>query len=102
MFKEGLDKRALEIINHYGPSHQKRIFSGEADELRDAITEVELREQEELCERHVDMLVDEVADNLVMLTQFILYYDLPMDKIEKRMDYKFSRQGRRMENESLH
>ena len=102
MLKEKTDKRCLAIINHYGVQHQKRIFSGEADELRDAITEVELRDQDYICERHEEMLIDEIADNLVMLAQFIQYYALPMDKIEERMDYKLERQEERMKNESVY
>lgn len=62
MLKKKMDKRCLDIINHYGPDYQKRIFSGEADELRDAITEVELRDQDYLCERHEDMLIDDLVD----------------------------------------
>lgn len=102
MLKEGLDKRPLEIIKHYGVNHQKRKLSEESDELRDVITEVELREQDCLCERHKDMLIDEVADNLVMLFEFIQYYDLPIVKIEERIDFKLDRQGRRMEDEGVH
>lgn len=103
MLKKNYDKRPLAIINHYGPQHQKRIFSGEADELRDAITEVELRDQDYICERHEEMLIDEVADNLVMLLEFIQYYDLSIDKINDRVDYKLNRQiEERMKNESIH
>lgn len=102
MLKKKMDKRCLDIINHYGPDHQKRIFSGEADELRDAITEVELRDQDYLCERHEDMLIDEIADVLVMLGQFIQYYDLPIDKIDKRIDFKLDRQEERIRNEGIH
>lgn len=102
MLKKINDKRPLRIINHYGIEHQKRIFSGEADELRDAIVEVELRDQDYICERHEEILIDEVADNLVMLLEFIQYYDLPIDKINNRVDYKLDRQGERMKNESIH
>lgn len=101
MLKKNYDKRPLEIINHYGIQHQKRIFSGEADELRDAIVEVELRDQDYICDRHEEMLIDEVADNLVMLLEFIQYYDLPIDKINNRVDFKLDRQKERMKNESV-
>ena len=95
-----MDKRCLNIISHYGPLHQKRIFAGEYQELQDAIMEVELREQDYINDYQEDMLIDEIADNLVMLGQFIQYYNLPMDKINSRIDYKLDRQERRMENDS--
>ena len=102
MLKKKMDKRCLAIIKHYGPDHQKRIFSGEADELRDAITEVELRDQDYLVERQEELLIDEIADNLVLLAQFIQYYNLPIEKIDERMDYKLDRQEERMKNESIY
>ena len=94
-----MDKRCLNIISHYGPLHQKRIFAGEHQELQDAITEVELREQDYISEYHEDILIDEIADNLVMLGQFIQYYNLSMNKINDRIDYKLDRQERRMKED---
>lgn len=91
MLKKIRDKRPLEIINHFGVEHQKRKFGEESGELRDAIVEVELRDQDYICERHEEILLDEVADNIVMLLQFIQYYDLPIDKINDRVDYKLTR-----------
>lgn len=37
-----------------------------------------------------------------MLGQFIQYYDLPIDKIDKRIDFKLDRQEERMKNEGIH
>lgn len=102
MLKKKTDKRCLAIINHYGVEHQKRKLSEESGELRDVITEVELRDQDYICERHEEMPIDEIADNLVMLAEFIQYYNLPIDKIEARMDYKLDRQEERIKNESVH
>lgn len=96
---EKRDIRPLEIINNYGPKHQQEILKGEYEELQEAIDKVELREQEELTDYHKEILIDEVADVLVMLLQYIQYYDLPKEQIEKRVDYKLDRQKGRMKDE---
>ena len=102
MLKRKMDKRCLAIIEHYGPKHQQRKLAEENYELQDAITEVELRDQDYLVERQEELLIDEIADNLVLLAQFIQYYDLPIEKIDERMDYKLDRQEERMRYESIY
>ena len=99
MLKKKMDKRCLDIINHYGVEHQQRKLAEENYELQSVITEVELRDQDYICKRHEDILIDEIADNLIMLAQFIQYYDLPIDKIDKRIDYKLDRQEERMKKD---
>ena len=99
MSKE-IGKRPLQIITNYGPKHQQEILKGEYEELQDAIDEVELRHEKELNYYYKDILVDEVADVLVMLLEYIQYYDLPKEMIEDRVDYKLDRQLGRMENEN--
>lgn len=102
MLKKRLDKRCLGIILHYGPVKQQRKLAEEQFELQQAITEVELRDQNhlrEISEYQQDILIDEIADNLVMLAQYIQYYDLPIEKIDERMDYKLDRQEERIANE---
>ena len=97
-----MDKRSLAIIKHQGPKHQKRKLAEENYELQEAKTEVELRDQDYLVERQEELLIDEIADNLVLLAQFIQYYNLPIEKIDERMDYKLDRQEERMRNESIY
>lgn len=93
MFKfKKRDLRPLQIINNYGPKHQQEILKGEYEELQEAIDNVGVRKGCELTEWQKEMIIDEVADNLVMLLQFIQYYELPKKMIEDRVDYKLNRQ----------
>ena len=80
--------------------HQQRKLAEENYELQDAITEVELRDQDYLVERQEELLIDERADNLILLAQVMQYYNLPIEKIDERIDYKLDRQEERMRNES--
>ena len=89
---EKKDLRPLEIINNYGPKHQQEILKGEYEELQEAIDIVEARKEKELTDHHKEILIDEVADILVMLLEYIQYYDLPKQMIEDRVDYKLNRQ----------
>ena len=88
---EERDKRPLNIINHYGPKHQQEILKGEYEELQEAIDKVEARDQKELNEYHKEILIDEVADVLVMLLEYIQYYELSKEAIEARVDFKLNR-----------
>lgn len=101
-----MDKKCLEIINHYGPKHQQRKLAEENFELQEAITLVEEREQDYICDVHEDMLLDEIADNLILISQFVQYYGLDTNKINKRIDKKLDRQLKRMKedggNEGIH
>lgn len=101
MLKKNVDKRYLKIIKHYGPKHQQKKLAEENYELQEAITTVELREQNHLREINwyeEEILIDEISDNLVLLMEYIQYYNLPIDKINKRIEYKLDRQDRRMKN----
>lgn len=94
-----MDKKLIQIINNYGPKHQQRKLAEEHFELQEAITEVELREQDYICERHHDLLLDEIADNIVLLGEFIQYYNIDMDKLNKRIEEKVDRQIKRIKEE---
>lgn len=101
-----MDKKCLEIINHYGPKHQQRKLAEEHFELQEAITLVEEREQDYICERQADMLLDEIADNIVLLGEFIQYYNIDIDKLNERIESKVNRQMKRIKeedsNEGIH
>lgn len=94
-----IDNRPLDIIEHYGPKHQQRKLAEENFELQEVLTEVRLEESKELCERHRQMLTDEITDNLVMLVEFIKYYNLDKEELEKRFEYKLDRQSWRIKND---
>lgn len=99
MLKKNQDKRYLRIMEHYGPNHQQKKLAEEHFELQEAITIVEQREQDYLEEYHKCLLVDEIADNLVLLMEYIQYYDIDIDRVNERVEYKLDRQNRRIENE---
>lgn len=94
-----IDNRPLDIIEHYGPKHQQRKLAEENFELQEVLTEVRLEESRELCEIHRQMLTDEITDNLVMLVEFIKYYNLDKEELEKRFEYKLDRQSWRIKND---
>lgn len=87
------EKILLEIINFYGISGQVKKFNEESYELREAIL---LDVGDEESKNHIE---DEMADNIIMLYQFILKLDLNLDNIERRIEYKIRRQKMRMENQ---
>ena len=101
-----MDKMCLEIINHYGPKHQQRKLAEESFELQEAITIVEERDQDYIYDNQADMLIDEIADNLILISQFVQYYNLDTDSINKRIDAKLDRQMKRIKeegnNEGIH
>ena len=47
-----------------------------------------------------DNIKEEIADNLVLLSQFILYYNINLDEIEEIFKQKVDRQLKRMETKN--
>ena len=99
--KEALEK----IINFYGIYHQQRKFQEEVFELQEAITTHELKKSVEYeiplteiigTKEHI---AEELADVLVMLEQFRLYYDISLDDVKKIGKSKIDRQLKRIEEE---
>ena len=81
----------LERINYFGIENQKRKFSEEADELRDAIVEYEALKDivgGAKLKRLKQHIAEEIADNLAMLMQFQLFYDIPTDLIKTKLKEK--------------
>ena len=99
-----MKKDLLKIINHYGIESQKRKFSEEAEELRDAIVEYEISNgyvggaKNKRLKAHI---TEEIADVMVMLEQFRLYYDIPGEEIKEIIKYKIDRQTKRMSEEMI-
>lgn len=79
----------LKIINHYGVNAQQRKFAEEVFELQEAITR----------EENTHNIAQEIADCLVLLTQFKEYYSIPDKRINEIVDYKIDRQLKRIEEE---
>ena len=92
----------LKIINHYGVNHQQRKFQEEVFELQEAITthSVEMFE----CVPSTKYIVEEIADVLVMLNQFVeyygKYYGIQTSDIYMIMEQKIDRQLERIKGES--
>lgn len=83
------------IINHYGVMKQLKYFQTEIFELNEAI--IQYNEPRRFNTK--DHIQEEMADVLLMLDQFIAYYDLDFDEISKIMEYKMNRQLERIANE---
>ena len=102
-----MNKDLLKIINYYGVNNQQKKLNEEVFELQEAI--YQYKAQKEACEfagckkLHVDSckehITEEIADVFVILSQFIIYYDLNEIEIDKIADYKIKRQLERIENE---
>ena len=96
--------KLLKIIEHYGVMNQLKYFQSEVFELNEAI----IRDEEdcdwgmgnkELVEFNKNNIEEEIADVLVMLKQFQLYYGIDSEQIKKIMNEKIDRQLDRMEKE---
>lgn len=110
--KEKLQK----IINHYGINDQLKYFQSEVFELNEAILSYENRSNllktveclnKAMCrftkttynDYYLDHISEELADVMVMLNQFAIYYNLDLKKINEIMRYKVNRQIERINNE---
>lgn len=97
-----MKSKLLKIIKHYGIDNQLRKFNEENFELIEAI--IKMIYPKFTGYMYIDELKqnikEEIADNLVLLSQFILYYDINLDEIEEIFKYKVDRQIKRMEKEN--
>lgn len=92
----------LEIIQRYGVNHQQRKFNEEVFELQEAILEYEQDEYKfypEVDKELKEHIAEELADCLVLLKQFQVYYDISAEQIKEIMKFKTKRQRERMKNE---
>ena len=102
---DDLEEQLLKIINHYGVNDQQRQLAEEVFELQEAITIYELKNsvQYEMPLTELlatkEHLTEECADVIVMLLQFMLYYDIDTDELNKMIDQKIKRQLERIKNE---
>ena len=97
--------KVRKVINHYGVMKQLKYMQTEVFELNEAIINHELKKTVEYeipltelvgSKEHIE---EEMADVLLMLDQFIAYYNLDFDKISEIMEYKMNRQLERIANE---
>lgn len=111
-----MNEKLRKIINHYGIDKQLKYFQSEVFELNEAIIRrrntgvmesVVLGITDTLASilniKNVDYfkehIKEEIADVMVMLKQFQLYYDISTDDIKKIMKEKVDRQLERIAKE---
>ena len=100
-----MKENLLQIINHYGVLPQLKHFNSEVFELNEAIIRKEIEYQ--FCETTVKMdrenlkhIAEEIADCMVMIHQFQLYYGIENKQIEETMKFKIDRQLERINKEN--
>lgn len=103
-----MSEKLLRIINHYGILPQLKYFQSEVFELNEAIiryNEAEYNYSEGYFYVNgddyelINHIKEEIADVLVMLSQFKEYYHIEEKDILKIMEKKIDRQLKRIENE---
>ena len=100
-----MEQKLLKIIRRYGINNQLRKFNEEALELEEAIITHELKKSVEYeiplteiigTKEHI---TEELADTMVLLEQFKLYYGITSEEITKIFWSKVDRQLGRIEKE---
>lgn len=111
-----MNEKLRRIIDHYGVTKQLKYFQSEVFELNEAIIK-ELNTgcietiADSLCkifapplgqehEDRKDHIKEEIADVMVMLKQFQLFYDIPTTEIKDIMNFKINRTIDRIKEES--
>ena len=98
-----MDEKLLKIIDYYGVQHQQRKLAEEFLELEEAITVHELKEtvSYEIPLTEIvgtrEHIIEELADVMVLLTQFKEYYQIDGNEILDVMKKKIDRQLQRMQ-----
>lgn len=97
-----MDKeKLLKIINTYGLLPQLKYFQSEVFELNEAIITAEYNRYVGIvrkpCDSCIEHIAEEIADVLVMLEQFKLYYGISSEDITKIFWEKVDRQIGRIE-----
>ena len=79
------------IIDYFGLDHQQRKFAEENFELQQAITEFGTSDNFENNKDKLEHIVEEIADNYVLLLQFIEYFNIDYKQIDEMCKYKVQR-----------
>ena len=104
-----MEEKLLKIINHYGVMHQLKHFQSEVFELNEAIIEIQSKKWnlegkmpeivDPIIKNYTLHIAEEIADVMVMLSQFKEYYHIDGKEILKIMNEKINRQLERIKNE---
>lgn len=89
-----MEDKLKEIITFYGVNAQLKHFHSEVFELIEAI--MLSANTDFIDKKHI---TEEIADVMVMLKQFVLYYDIKDEDIGEMMEYKIDRQIKRVARE---
>ena len=89
--------KAYKIAKHYGLTKQKFQALQELNEL----SAVLLRRKDQIANRadHINNLIDEIADVLVMIEQIKTLYHIDDNDVSARITFKLNRQIERIEAE---
>ena len=93
-----MKNKLLKIINYYGLENQLRNFSQENFELIEIILACNYDSESKYCSNYDEYLSEEIADNLILLSQFIMYYDLDFEKITDIYKEKINKQIKQINN----
>ena len=99
-----MEDKLLQIIEHFGVLTQQKKLAEEIHELNQAITlyEAQLSGEYEMPLTYLigtkEHIIEELADVLIVLSQFMYYYDLQKKDIDKAMRQKIDRTIERIEN----
>lgn len=94
-----MKSKLLKIIKHYGVNNQIRKLNEENFELLQALDRLSQTKDMESLKINRDNVKSEMADVIVLLTQFILYYNLNLDEIFDIYQFKINRQIKRIEKD---
>lgn len=117
-----MNEKLRKIVNHYGINAQLKYFQSEIFELNEAIIDAQKQSASEMftdacytiCKTFAEALhlelngyknikrehiKEEIADVMVMLKQFQLYFNISSDEIKEVMKGKVARQIERISKE---
>lgn len=100
------EEKLKRIIDTYGVRHQLKYLAGELFELQESVLDFEnfIRYNKnwddgtsmyEIYKKHI---TEELGDNMVMLSQIRLHYDILLKNVEDVMKFKIDRQNKRIDN----
>lgn len=94
-----MNEKLKKIIKHYGALPQLKYFQSEVYELTEAVLWYEITPE---IIKDTQFIAEEIADVMVMLKQFQLYYCIKDEEIEEIMKFKIDRQLKRIAESKEH
>lgn len=88
----------LKIINSFGVNNQLKKLNEECYELIEAIREFELLEDGLVNFETYKHIVEEMADVLNLLQQFVFYYEIEQKELDEQLQYKVKRTLERIDS----